>query len=176
MPRNNVLFASQHTTFTGRGVYFLLHDSLIWAPATRFAKLSTSGQNIWRWTLGDQNVLRAKYVQNCAKHLSTVCYSAVRLVTKVQTFQINPPQKTRFQTETKRIFSVNLQETISVFQKRHSWAFSAARGGRTTRHLWVSKYSLTVLFLDTILSSFFAIRMRSSSRVIAAFTRVRTNL
>lgn len=87
-----------------------------------------------------------------------------------------PPQKTRFQTETKRIFSVNLQETISVFQKRHSWAFSAARGGRTTRHLWVSKYSLTVLFLDTILSSFFAIRMRSSSRVIAAFTRVRTNL
>lgn len=41
---------------------------------------------------------------------------------------------------------------------------------RTTRHLWVSKYSLTVLFLDTILSSFFAIRTSSSSRVIVAFT------
>ena len=49
----------------------------------------------------------------------------------------------------------------------------AARG--LTRHLWVSKYRLTVLFLDTILSSFFAIRMRSSSRVIAAFTRLRAN-
>lgn len=48
-----------------------------------------------------------------------------------------------------------------------------ARNGlvrRTTRHLWVSKYSLTVLFLDTILSSFFAIRTSSSSRVIVAFT------
>lgn len=47
-------------------------------------------------------------------------------------------------------------------------AFGAARGdGGTT----CQKSSLTVLFLDTILSSFFAIRTRSSSGVIAAFRR-----
>lgn len=50
------------------------------------------------------------------------------------------------------------------------WPLGAARGDCGTTCA-CQKSSLTVLFLDTILSSFFAIRTRSSSGVIAAFRR-----
>lgn len=48
----------------------------------------------------------------------------------------------------------------------------AAEGQRATCGCQQTQSTLTVLFLDTILSSFFAIRMRSSSRVIAAFAQL----
>lgn len=133
-PRNNVLFADSHNTRPWpQAVLFTSVPWLIWEPATRFVKMSTSEQPIWRRTLS-----LAGNKTSCevfaAKHLSAVCYSAVRLM-----LQKCRPSKTRhFQAEVIRIFSVNLGKPFHL-NKRHSRALCATRGGRTTRHLWVSK-------------------------------------
>lgn len=81
-PRNNVLFADSVITHDlGRRPCCLLlfYDSLIWEPATRFVKMSTCEQTVWRRTLSPVGNKTSSEVF-AAKHLSAVCYSAVRLM------------------------------------------------------------------------------------------------
>lgn len=93
-PRNNVLFAESVTTHDLRRrphCLLLFHDSLIWEPATRLVKMSTSEQTVWCRTLS-----LAGNKTSCevfaAKHLSAVCYSAARLMLQ----KCRPAKKSTF--------------------------------------------------------------------------------
>lgn len=101
-----------------------------------------------------------KQKQPRAKHLSIVCYRTDKLLL----------HSCRAST------LIESQQNLTPLQRKLEIFFAGFLPGPSLQHevtmrsTRVSKFNLTVLFLDTILSSFLAIRIRSSSRVIAAFT------
>lgn len=156
-PRTFFLQPRDGATFpAGHGVYARERE----AATTRPATLSTSGRNA-RWDMSRDQHMRGGGVVGWRD----TCRSFVTAWTGSRDASCRSAKMTpHFPRKSDGMFRANSMEE----QLRTPARNGLVRG--TTRHLWVSKYSLTVLFLDTILSSFLAIRTSSSSRVIVAFT------